>query len=124
MKLIGLRALLALALLGTFGLRAAAPTAAQGCGAAGHAHHPGAHDPGHGGGDDHGRSHGGPLPRCECPAQSCTAAVIPAGRVTLASPTIAAVTTRKPAAAPVRRLASEHLLPFAHGPPAPHAPLA
>ena len=109
------RALLALLVVATFGLRTVAPEAMRGCGPGTGLAHQGAPASGH----DH--RHGDhQADRCECVGHSCgvTVAAPPAG-AGRAAPTVTLGTTRPPAAVVVRRSAPKHVLPFAQGPPSP-----
>jgi hypothetical protein len=110
-----LRPLLALLLIGTFGFRVAAagtlPQCVAGMEYSQHASH----------GHDTGQHHHGQapnLPACECVGHSCsssTAALTPT--LSLAAPQFTATAALIAEAARLPGSDSDHLLPFAHGPP-------
>jgi hypothetical protein len=113
----GLRAVLALLLIGTFGFRILAPGTMPECAAgAGYAQHSGhGQDAGHGHHD-----HGSPLPKCECVGHSCSVAAASLGTVlTLVGPQNAHTPVLRPESARLPGSDPDHLLPFAHGPPPP-----
>ena len=110
----GLRSLLALLLVATFGLRTAAPDVMRGCGpGTGAAHDTGEAAP------RHQHQHAGhAADRCECVGHSCKMVIVaPPVRAALTgglSPFRAPV----PSADPAARNASMNILPPAHAPPA------
>jgi hypothetical protein len=114
MKSARLRALLALLLVATFGLRTSAPDVMRGCGAdTGVAHHGGQADPGH----QHQHT-GHPADRCECVGHSCKVAIAaPEVRAAVLA-TLSAFHAPAPIPAPLRLAAPRHLLPPAQAPPA------